>query len=357
MFLANITEYSPIYFLFVIACFLFILFFINNNSIYLDNNLRLLICIVFIIGFYRFINYCLFSANFKNNMLQYLSFFYFCGTLILSKRIDKKELSKFVSFYFLVADFFLLFDFGFRFVRRSDSYSGILFFYNFKTNGLMFQDSNFSAFLGMINFGAKLYFKQKLNKNMHIFRTFVLTVLNLSRASWVGMIIAVMVYLFFKANGRKRIYQILFYISCFLIVSFYIFTTKINDYSFLTKFEIFNATFYVINNSSVFNLFFGYGVESSKDILKIGFSAHNYFSRDFIELGFIAVFLHSFLYICIFIVSRGAFSFILFPYLIAGLSMAPSIMPYFFTLAGCILVYEHKNKYLLKGDYESCKLI
>lgn len=350
MFLANITPFSPAYFLFAISFLLFVILLVNNSKLYLDNDLRFLIAIILAIGIYRLVNYCIFPSELKNNLLQFLSFFYFFSIIISSKKIDSKTLLKFLYIYFFIADAFLFFDFCFRFIRRSNEYSGILFFYNFKRNGLMFQDSNFSAFLGMINFGGKLYVKYKTNKKTHLFRTIVLTVLNLSRASWVGLIIAILVYTFFKSNKRKRVYQILFYIAIFILVCGYVFTKTITDYSFLTKFQIFDATFNILRNSTLFNFFFGHGVESSKDILDISLSAHNYFSRDFIELGFIAVFLHTFLYICILIVSKGAFAFILFPYLVAGLSMGPSVMPYFFALAGCILLFERKNKYLLERD-------
>ena len=174
-----------------------------------------------------------------------------------------------------------------------------------------------------------------------------MTFLNLSRASWIGLILSAIIYIFLKVSPKTKIKLIITGTVFTACICLYVLNKTINDYSFLTKFEIFNATFNSVRNSNVFNLLFGYGVESSKDVLNIGFSAHNYFSRSLVETGLIGILLYFVLFIVCIFISNGYVLIILLPYLIAGLSMCPSCCPYFFAMIACIIKFE-SNEWRIK---------
>ena len=347
LFMANVTAFSPIYFLFVLFNVFLLCYFFCQGKLKTFPDLRFLFFIVFFIGIFRILNYILFKNALKENLLQFFSVLYLPLTLLMLDSFTEDCFIKVLKRYFLFTDLFLFADLLFRFVNRTNDFSGILFFYNFKKNGMMFQDSNFSAFLGMINFGAKLYFKTKTKLKFFSGITFFLTFLNLSRASWIGLILSAIIYIFLKVSPKTKIKLIITGTVFTACICLYVLNKTINDYSFLTKFEIFNATFNSVRNSNVFNLLFGYGVESSKDVLNIGFSAHNYFSRSLVETGLIGILLYFVLFIVCIFISNGYVLIILLPYLIAGLSMCPSCCPYFFAMIACIIKFE-SNEWRIK---------
>ena len=340
LFMANVTTFSPIYFLFVLFNVFLLCYFCCKGKLKTFLDLRFLFFIVFFIGIFRILNYILFKNALKENLFQFFSVLYLPLTLLMLNSFTENCFIKVLKRYFLFTDLFLFADLLFRLVNRTNDFSGILFFYNFKKNGMMFQDSNFTAFLGMINFGTKLYFKTKTKINFFSGITFFLTVLNLSRASWIGLILSICIYIFLNVSTKTKMKLIITGAVFAVSVCLYVLNKKFNDYSFLTKFDIFNATFNTVKNSNIFNLFFGYGVESSKHVLDIGFSAHNYFSRSLVETGIIGSSQYFFLFIVCIFLSKGYALIILLPYLVAGLSMCPSCCPYFFAMIACIIKFE-----------------
>ena len=113
------------------------------------------------------------------------------------------------------------------------------------------------------------------------------------------------------------------------------------DASFATKFHIVYATISYIQTSSLMKILFGVGLGNSINSLGIG--AHNFFIVYFIETGLFGLIL-----ICTFwwiLLKRSQYKIgiVLFPFLISGLSFAPIIVPYLYSIAATILVLQSRK--------------
>ena len=174
---------------------------------------------------------------------------------------------------------------------------------------------------------------------------FLLFFVNFSRAAILGCFISLCLYWY-----RKRSIQIKFLLVIFICMfSMFMIPIIINlfltDYSFFTKTVIARRTIEYLSNATLCQLLFGNGMYTSDFYLK-GIPAHNYISRTIIETGFIELLLEFFLFIQILLASRGMFTFILLPAMIAGLSLFPSIIPYFYAIAAIIIHIEQRRIYL-----------
>jgi hypothetical protein len=210
-------------------------------------------------------------------------------------------------------------------------------------NGIMFLDSNFSGFFAMINFAFILYLKEKkiiIYTKRYILFQFVIIVLSFSRAA-IMAVIFLMLFLFFKRQKFmiKFVLSIVCIISIFLVSNFsFIDVNALSgiDGSGQSKINIFAGTLEYFENASVRQQLIGNGLTSSVGIL--GIAGHNYISMAIIELGTIFFLLQLILFVFIYFLTRKDFIYILIPYLIAGLSMAPGAIPYFYAIAGMMYI-------------------
>lgn len=160
-------------------------------------------------------------------------------------------------------------------------------FYPYKLNSFIFQDSNFVA----LHLFCLLYISMLLKLNKYIFIFFVLVCLTFSRSAMLGAILAVLYYL--SINTRYvTIIKPIFYISIILIFSYLLLNIDIiNDGSFLSKIYIIDqALSYMINNFTTFQYLFGNGLAQTYDALGIG--AHNIAVVLIFETGIIGTFVY-----------------------------------------------------------------
>jgi hypothetical protein len=341
-FLANITIFSPIYFSFIGGILLLLIYALFEGRLFYDIETPFIIFFDIIIVSYHFVQ-MLFTNSveyLKDYTIYAFSILYLILIIVFSHIISARELINIAKKYIFISDMFLILDFIWRLYKRDTAYTGIFAFYNFKMNGIMFMDSNFSGFFALINFAFLLYLRDyriiSLSKKF-IFFHFFLVVLNLSRAAIIASLILCFYLLFKKQRMIIKIPIFIMFVLCIIMVLSLI----IFDPSFLTKIEIFTKTTEYLKNVSISQLFLGNGLASS--ITFLGRAAHNFISFLLIEMGLISLLLFFLLFSSIYFFTKKAFAYILIPYLIAGLSMAPGAIPYFYAIAGMMYVFQKKG--------------
>lgn len=344
-FIANISKYSPIYFSIFVVFFLSVF---SLDKIFIKKlkykkqliiNISILLSIILI--FQMMINN---DASFFDYLLYIASFLYLPLAFVFLENVNLAKLKTTIKSYYLITSLLLLFDFLNRVRFRNDYYVGVQYFYNFKNNGIMFQDSNFSGFLAMINFCFALYLSDmkimKFSKSVFIF-FFFLVIANLSRAAILASVSMIVFSWFEKKTKRIRLYLFFSFLLLVPLLVFILFNFFLDDDSFGTKLDIFTRTLDYLKYASLKELLFGNGIFSSPNFL--GLSGHNYISQVIIEFGIIIFILQMIVFMLSVIFSKGKSLYIILPYLIAGLSMAPINIPYFYAMNAIIILFEVKQ--------------
>jgi hypothetical protein len=115
----------------------------------------------------------------------------------------------------------------------------------------------------------------------------ILLITSMARAAIVSLIIVWIIYLISRSN---YLFKAIFIVSGVFLLSFVFYDFGlINDGSFLSKIEFISATRLIIENSSLTQLFFGFGMsyESITSVLGVqGWSPHIPFLKAFLYYGF-----------------------------------------------------------------------
>lgn len=143
-------------------------------------------------------------------------------------------------------------------------------FYPYKINSFMFQDSNFVALHIFCLLYVSLIFK--LNKHALIF--LILIFLTFSRSAMLGGVLAYLYYLSMNTKYMPLVKPV-FYLATISIFTYLVLHIDIiTDGSFLSKIYIVDEAWrYMYNNFSLFQFLFGNGLAQTYDALGIG--AHN----------------------------------------------------------------------------------
>lgn len=342
-FTANVSKISPIYISIGLILILFggIIYFIISKKID-GRNINIMNYVIFIMCFFVIQMFVSDSFAFLVDYgLIIISYFYLFLGLLFFSDIDFFNLKKIINCYYLITSFLLILDFIYRFINRDSAYEGLMFFYNFKLNGIMFRDSNFSGFVALSNFAFALYLKNRKIINfskLKLFFYFILILINLSRAAILAGVFVLFYSWFVTRSKKTRLYFFLFILFFLILLIPFLFSLFAEDDSFGTKLDIFTKTWKYIKQINFFQFVFGNGIFTSPNHL--GISGHNYFSQTIIEFGFLIFFLHIGLFIVLCFSSYGKCLYLIIPYLIAGLSMAPLSLPYFYIMNALIILIE-----------------
>lgn len=236
-------------------------------------------------------------------------------------------------------------DFIYRVLNSTWGYSGYLFFQNFKSNSLMFGDSNYIGFMFMISFVFFLYLKRRLNmaKNSQLVVLFIMTFLSMSRAALGGLLITFFIDRFIKNSHHLRLKACLIIIMLILVGS-YIWTIleEIDD-SLLTKTWVLDGILAYLHNASWSDLLIGQGSEvlSGEPKYWDAFqSGHLYLFIKIIGSGFIGLILDLLFFSQIMYISKGKTWYVLLPFFLAGLSFCPTNLSYMYFFIGVIMYME-----------------
>lgn len=210
-------------------------------------------------------------------------------------------------------------------------------FYMYKSNSILFQDSNFVGTELLIIFFTALYFlkKFKLPLTKYLICFFVLILLTFSRAIWVAVLIGL--YLFgFKYNIKKVFLTLFFVFISFVSYEMFI----VNDASFQSKWEIIDKFIEFFKNSNVETKLFGVGFGNTFNYLGIG--AHNIVVSFVMDSGLVGFILFV-LFLSVIMLKYRKTMIVLIPFLISGMSLAGNAQSLLYTSLALIIVAESQN--------------
>ncbi len=199
----------------------------------------------------------------------------------------------------------------------------------YKTNSLMYIDSNFVANQVLISIVVLLIVsKIKLRSNKTFLVLLVLLFLCLSRSAVIAFLLTA-VYIYFNDINKKYKSLLRFFFPFVAIfISYEIFSLVQGDLSFQSKFYIFDTSYDYFMNTNAYNKFFGVGLTNG--VHAIGKGTHSLYVTLFIETGIFGVLLFSNMILSLFV--KKTVRPLLIAYLIASFSLGSIMVPYFYAL-------------------------
>lgn len=212
-----------------------------------------------------------------------------------------------------------------------------LYFQVFKTNSIMYQDSNFvSNQLLILIFTTLIIFRGK--QWVILLLLLVLLLSCLSRAAIISLIVGLFFYIYAQSRGRKKVYIGLFVGFCLLIYTPIALDALSTDLSFLSKFQIFSLVFAYFYEADVLAKLFGAGLTNGVDVLGVG--THSVYATLIVETGLIGTAL--FINIISAFWLRKTVRPLLVAYLVASFSLGSLLIPYFWASLWLVSSYERQ---------------
>ena len=343
----TVTSFSPAYIGILLAPLSFI-FFINSGET-IRRNVKTIGIFIFIFAFLLLLLIdCLITGNtdkasyyfnywFYNHFIFILCVYYF-------QRCNLTQIIKIIKVLFVISSLVFIIDFIYRMNNARSDFSGLLAFYNFKFNSIMFLDSNWPGFMSMLLFSVLVYLKDNhfLKSNKILFFSFLLVIQTLSRAAMASCV-AVLLFSRFIRLRKKIKYYIIVIGTPFMIVLVIFMLTKLTDASFLSKLEILKGMLYYITHFDLHTLIWGNYPDACHDSLRfmhVWIGGHLYMTR-YIDFGFITALFEFIIFALLCIYTHFKALYIILPFLIAGISFAPWNLPYMYCLLGLIYVLEN----------------
>lgn len=276
-----------------------------------------------------------------------LCLFIYLSITLISAKLSYEQCVKVIITITWILAIYALVDGVWRLLHPNPEqiFEGNPFFYRFKDNSLMFEDSNFVGAALVVAYGAIRYLGTELNirqKKLGLL-IFISTVLTFSRASIIALVAVEFFCLFWRFN---KIFKIMI-IVLFIAILMYSFNFLIEDGSFRSKFYIIDLFMNAYPKLSLENKLFGVGLGNSFEFLGIG--AHSVIVVYGFELGLLGTLIQLLIVIFMLIASRGTALFVLFPYYINGFSLTAIAIPSLFFFIGIITIITSKVKH---GNYK-----
>ncbi|HBC6021908.1 TPA: hypothetical protein KEW63_002429 [Proteus mirabilis] len=276
--------------------------------------------------------------NFSLCLIIYIS------TILISPLVDKKKCSKIIIkiIWFLVI--YALFDGIWRFLHPNPDqiFTGNPYFYRFKDNSLMFEDSNFVGATLVVAYGALRYlhfqFKQKC-MILYIL-LYLATFITFSRASIISLVALEFFCLFWRLNKFNKIIVIVIVIA--IVILYLSLNILFEDGSFRSKFYIIDLFIKNFPTLPLQNKLLGIGLGNSFE--KIGIGAHTVIIVYCFELGIIGTLFQLLIILLMVFASRGTVLFLLVPYYINSFSLTAIAIPILFLFSGLVTVISSKVK-------------
>ncbi|WP_370598284.1 hypothetical protein NMD15_00550 [Plesiomonas shigelloides] len=239
--------------------------------------------------------------------------------------------------------FYALLDAVWRFLHPdlSQIFDGNALFYRFKSNSLMFEDSNFvGVMLVCVNSMLLVICELKNKKNIYLLgMLFMAIILTFSRASIMAALFTYGVMFFY--NSRRSIK--FFTLISGVMLSFYFFSLLYADGSFRSKFYIIDSFESVFYTFDFIRKLIGVGLGNTFEFLGIG--AHSIVVVGFFELGAFCFLIY--LLIVLLLISLCGISqvYLFVPYLLNGFSLTSTSVPILFLSSGVVLsIYYGKKR-------------
>jgi hypothetical protein len=353
LFLAGITPYSPIYFIFGIAFIFYIIKLLFKTEFY-NNSISIFSLFIF---FYSLIIQLLIpNTKIPNTIGLALPYLFFFIGYQCFKKLEIKEILN-ISFYMIMSQIvFITADAIWRLSHpsfyASSIYSGhtreLNIFYMFKFNSIMYLDANFVGVQVCLLYFFIVYL---IKENFYIKNIYklliivgILTILTTSRSSIITMFFFTIIFYFVKIPiilSKKTIMVFISIISFAIILILILLPVLSHDESFSTKFLILSLAFDFLNNVPVSTILFGVGMGNATNFIGIG--AHNIIITLLLETGLTGLII--FLTFIYFInkLSKGKALYILFPFFTMGFSLISLAFPFFLIQLLIIIILEEKR--------------
>lgn len=337
---------SPIYFFMLISLYFFSNLILIKGELWINKILFLPIFYLLYLIFFQIVNKGKISASIN----QIMSVSYFIIGFIMLKPISENKIILIAKRTIQFSLPLLIFEACYRLLNpiwKPNSFVDYhkypeLFFYPYKLNSIMYQDSNFVAVFILVLFFLTIYLKNSHNEPLRFERQllFLLALATISRAA---IIVLIFFWIFdyvrkIKGNQIKIIIAGIVFIT--VLVFLYVFA--LNDESTHIKFASFIRTFNVLDKMSFFNIIFGNGIGNSAVLLG-GVSAHNIIEALLVETGIIGLFLFMMVQLKISKLSQHKADYIIFPFLLVGMSLFVNAAPYYYAILALIVTLEQRK--------------
>ncbi|MFT6985481.1 MAG: O-antigen ligase [Psychromonas sp.] len=336
---------SPIYFTMIIAFVLYASHLVLTKELYIGR----ITAIPLVYFIYLLISQTILDADISSVINVLMSIGYFILVLLLAHDFQYQKLVillkrlvqisipllLFEAYYRLTHPIYIL-ESGFDYRSVEDQ-----FFYPFKLNSVMYQDSNFVATFALVLFFLAFYLKRRFKEKLKLESSllFIVILLSISRAAILSVLLFIVIFYIF--NKKSKVLKMLFYLV--VIASFIIGLSYIaSDGSFQSKFHLIDLFVTFLTESNLSSLLFGVGYGNTK--LLFGMGAHNFIITHVVESGLIGFTLLSLFWIDCFFSSYKQTSFIMFPFILTGMSLAPHAIPYLYAVFAVIILIERKSR-------------
>ncbi|MFM5055489.1 hypothetical protein ACEUBS_19340 [Aeromonas veronii] len=259
----------------------------------------------------------------------------------LSKNINLVDMNYTIKRISWIAISYALVDAIWRFAHPNyeQIFDGNPFFYRYKNNSLMFEDSNFVGLmlvcLNGILFSTIKQF-QELDRKLALM-IFISVLLTFSRGSIFSVVFTYFLYFILNARLSLRVAMVIF----IAVSSSTMFTLLYEDGSFRSKFFIIDLFDSYYQRLDIMSKLLGVGLGNTANFLGIG--AHNIFVVGAFELGLLGSFLYILCCIALVFLAGQPMLYLIVPYFVNGFSLTSTSVPILFLFMGVLLSLREKQ--------------
>jgi hypothetical protein len=320
----KITQYSPVYFIYIVAIIAYLPQFFKHQKIILTADVAIIFIFLVYLLVSQYEHY--YTGEFVNIVIGMMAYLII---RVHNQHLKLNFLLKVFKHMLLISIIILMIDSVYRisnptanskelfeYLSSSDQY----WFYIYKFNSILFADSNTVALVALV-----LYFSI-LSLEIHIgeaginfkymkYALILIIILSFSRSGLLALFFGLLYYKYHKSKKIIKIKTLFYSVIILIIFYIYIWEYFISDGSFISKLEIYDNVYAAGKNFAIFDSLFGIGLGESKYALSR--YTHILFLTIIVEVGFTGL-----LFFLFFIMSYG-FKYnlvVLMPILIAGLS-------------------------------------
>lgn len=346
-FLTKLMPISPIYFAILLSSILFFFYTTRRYNDCRASKATLLIGFLSFLysGYIIIISYA-YGCDIKQPILSALGVCLYVLTNIMLPITTWPEVKRVFSSLINIALIVFVAECSYRISHPAIlawDYDKSDFFYMFKYNSIMFHDSNEVGFAILIILCLSMYLRDRFDFRISPIKKMLFVIvllLTFSRAAILAYFTTQFYFHVYRSSRIKVVGRGII-LSIFIVAILYFASLLINtDTSFRSKFEIWNRFFIYFKKMNICQFIFGNGYGKSSEVL--GIYAHAHILIQFVEFGQIGISLFFLLLFAIYNTSRKTL-YVILPYVVAGISYAPIVIPYFFIALGIISALEKKT--------------
>ena len=342
---AQITSFSPIYFIYLFALFLSIAVMFRYSKVIVTGDILIALTLLVYILVTQFQYFM--SGEFINILIGLSAYLFIRAK---QNELDITYLLKTFNYMIWVSIVVLSIDSAYRLTHpgapskeavRYLLHSDELWFYLYKYNSIIFADSNTTGLIVLILFFSIITIEKYINKKEFYYNyakiiLFILMLGTLSRA----VIVAFFIGFLSSIYNKKKIYAKIIYaiIGLFLVGAVLILMSAYlsHDGSLATKFKIVYLVYDNLKGESLFNIMFGQGLGQAK--VNLGIYSHLLLLTFVVEMGvvgllifllFVGYYIYKYnalIWVPVMVVSLSYFLYVGTPFLFVPLALCANIL-------------------------------